>query len=124
VVGALATGLVAWGILLGALLVLAYSMPRAPRAWWMLVFLMVACTGPMLSLLLTGPLSDQPDFGWWWMTSPVTTGFELARDRPWSGAAAAVGTPHWAMLAGIGGFGLACWVLLILAGLLRRSRAA
>lgn len=93
----------------------------------MLVLVAVAVTGPLVSALAYAPGSSvhgdaglKPDLAL--MASPVGFAMEVARDRVWTGRAAAIGPDHW------WGVGL---ILLIGAGMLasgygrvrRRERA-
>ena len=124
VVSALAASLCAWGLLCGGLLCFALWIGRPSRGWWMLLFVAIAGLGPLVALGPAGALSHNTDFDWWWMTSPITTGFELSRDRPWTGAAAFVGPGHWRAIGVVFALALGLWTILGVAGLFRGPRSA
>ncbi|VAX39187.1 hypothetical protein MNBD_PLANCTO03-2042 [hydrothermal vent metagenome] len=125
VVAALACALTVWGVLVGALLTIALVYSGERRGWWMLVFVAIAGFGPLLAL---GPggvaMRGDDSFDWWWMTSPITTGFEIARDRPWTGASAAVAEGHWWSIGVVGVFGILAWGFVAGMGLFRRADPA
>lgn len=125
VVGALAASLSAWALLLGALLTVALVCSGDRRGWWMLVFVVIGGLGPLIALGPAGGLAHGNDsFDWWWMTSPMTTGFEIARDRPWTGAAAAVTGGHWRAIGLVGALGAVGWGCVAALGLFGRSKCA
>lgn len=122
VVGALAASVAAWAVLLGALLAVAMLVTGPRRGWWMLVFVAVAGLGPLVAL---GPAGmgghGDGSFDWWWMTSPLTSGFEISRDRAWTGAAAAVSAGHWRAIGLVGVLGASCWCCVPIVGAMRRT---
>ncbi|MBK7404870.1 MAG: hypothetical protein IPJ41_09615 [Phycisphaerales bacterium] len=124
VVGALAASICAWGLLGGALLTLALWTRRPARGWWMLAFVTIAGIGPLIALGPAGASPHSADFDWWWMTSPITSGFEISRDRPWTGSAAAVGPGHWRAIGAVFGVAAGLWAILGVLGLFRRPRSA
>ncbi len=125
VVAALAAAITAWALLIGALLAFALVLSGARRGWWMLVLVAIAGLGPLIALGPAGGTSHGDDsFGWWWMTSPITSGFEIARDRPWTGASAAVAAGHWRAIGLVGALGVICWSCVWALGLLRRPEHA
>jgi hypothetical protein len=124
VVGALSVSLAAWAALLGALLAFALMTPPIKRGWWMLVFVALAGLGPLVALGPAGALHHDSEFDWWWMSSPITSGFEIARDRPWSGAAAAVTASHWRAIWLVGGIAAGLWGIVGAIGLFQRRSAA
>lgn len=125
VVAALACSLTVWAIFLGSLLTIAIVITGERRGWWMLVFVALAGFGPLLALGPGGAFSHGDDsFDWWWMTSPITTGFEIARDRPWTGAAAAVIEGHWWAIGVVGVLGILAWCFVAAMGLFRGFKAA
>lgn len=124
VVGALASSLTAWTLLLGAMLTAALSFERPSRAWWMLAFLGVAGLGPLVALGPGGGAEHNVDYDWWWMTSPITSGFEIARDRPWTGASASVTALHWRAIGLVAAVGAGLWAGILILGLFRRRHSA
>lgn len=124
VVGALAASMAAWGLLLGGLLAVALTADRVGRGWWMLLFVALAGLGPLVALGPAGGSAHAPEFDWWWMTSPVTSGFEIARDRPWTGSAAAATASHWRAIALVAASGAGLWAILWLIGLFHGRRSA
>jgi len=124
VVGALAASLASWSLVVGALLALALSTPRVRRGWWMLLFVALAGFGPLIALGPARALHQEAEFDWWWMTSPITSGFEIARDRPWSGAAAAVTPSHWRAIWLVCVAGAGAWGVVGAVGLFRPRSAA
>lgn len=126
VVAALAAMLAAWGVLIGAVLVVALqavtgerAAPRGPRragaarGVWMLVIIALVASGPLIGLLVgpgTGDPFEEPGrVSAWALTSPVTAVFEIARDRPWSGWPAEARPAHWWTTTIVGGLGLLAW---------------
>lgn len=125
VVAALAASIAAWTLLVGAVLALGLSIPRVHRAWWMLLVVAIAGAGPLVALGPLGGLAHGNDaFDWWWMTSPLTSGFEIARDRAWTGAAAAVQPGHWRAIALVAWIALIGWAVLGMLGLFQRPERA
>jgi hypothetical protein len=124
VVAALSASLAAWTVLLGALLALALTLPRIGRGWWMLLFVAVAGVGPLAALGPGGGALHHAEFDWWWMTSPITSGFEIGRDRPWTGASAAVTPAHWRAIGMVTAFAAGGWALIGVVGLFQGRRAA
>jgi hypothetical protein len=120
VVAALAASIAAWTLVVGALVAFGLCAGRVGRAWWMLAVVALAGLGPLAAL---GPLGQawaaEGSFAWWWMTSPLTSGFEITRDRAWTGASAAVEAGHWRAIAAAGWAGVVGWALFALAGLFR-----
>lgn len=114
VVGALACSTLAWALALGALLYAAFTSRRRAGVWWMAIFVAIAGAGPLLALV-PGVLERGAEArcAWWWMTSPVTSGFELTRDRPWSGASAWVSLGHWVSIGVVGAISLVGWALVL-----------
>lgn len=127
VVAALAASLAAWTLVIGGLLAIGLSMtrPGSGRGWWMLVVVALAGLGPLVAIgPLGGAAHGDGSFDWWWMTSPVTSGFEISRDRLWTGASAAVSAGHWRSIAVVSSVGAAVWVMFGAAGLSRRAESA
>ncbi|MFG0259664.1 MAG: hypothetical protein ACF8LK_04850 [Phycisphaerales bacterium JB041] len=125
VVAALAASLAAWTLMIGGVLALGLSLTRGGRGWWMLVLVALAGLGPLVAIgPLGGTAHGDGSFDWWWMTSPVTSGFEISRDRLWTGAAAAVSAGHWRSIAVVGIAGALVWVVFGTAGLFRRAESA
>lgn len=122
VVSALAASVTAWTVLLGALLAIAMVLAGGRRGWWMLLFVAIAGLGPLVALGPAGGLVH-PDnaYDWWWMTSPLTSGFEISRDRAWTGAAAAVSEGHWRAIGLVAASGAACWACVPIVGAMRRT---
>ncbi len=127
VVAALAASIAAWTLVVGGVLGIALLFLRSGggRGWWMLVFVVVAGAGPLVAL---GPLGNAARgdgaFDWWWMTSPVTSGFEISRDRLWTGASAAVNIGHWRAIGGVVVVGAVVWAAFGVVGLFRRTESA
>ncbi len=127
VVAALAASIAAWTVVIGGVLALAllFSRSGGGRGWWMLVIVAIAGAGPLVAL---GPLGnvaqDDGAFDWWWMTSPVTSGFEISRVRLWTGASAAVESGHWRAIGAVVAAGAAVWATFGVAGLFRRTESA
>lgn len=120
VVAALACSLTAWALLIGSLLAMAQMLAGARRGWWMLAFVAIAGLGPLVALGPGGMGHADRSFDWWWMTSPITTGFELSRDRPWTGAAAAVADGHWRAIAFVGALAAFGWLWAAILASFRR----
>jgi hypothetical protein len=125
VVAALATMLVAWNLLIGAVVVLAIDAAAAAtpgqsgqtRAAWMGAIIAVVALGPLIGLLAqpgSGPsLEDPGRVSSWALTSPVTAVFEIARDRPWTGKSAEASPAHWVAIWIVGGIGLLAWAAVL-----------
>jgi hypothetical protein len=120
VVAALACSLTVWALLIGALLALAMMLTGERRGWWMLAFVAIAGLGPLVALGPGALVHSEGAFDWWWMTSPITTGFEISRDRPWTGAAAAVASGHWRAIGVVGTLAAFAWLCTATVGGLRR----
>jgi hypothetical protein len=122
VVAALAASITAWAVLLGALLTLAMMLTGHRRGWWMVVFVAIAGLGPLVALGPAGGLVHADNtFDWWWMTSPLTSGFELCRDRSWTGASAAVAGGHWRAIGLVGALGACGWCCVPIVAAMRRT---
>lgn len=100
---------------------------RAPdvgiRISAMVILMALAISGPLVSALGYLPASSvQGGNGlradWAMMASPVGFALEVAKDRVWTGRAAAVGSDHWWGVAGIAAAG----VVLVVTGRARRRR--
>ncbi len=118
VVAVLACSLSAWAVLIGAFLTIAIVYSDTRRGWWMLAFVAIAGFGPLLAIGPGGTIVHGDEaFDWWWMTSPITTGFEIARDRPWTGAAATVVEGHWWAVGVVGVLGILAWCFVAVLGL-------
>ncbi len=126
VVAALAALLAAWALVLAALVAwaqvaLAGPARRGPgRAGWMAIFVAVGLAG-LIPAWIDSIVSDahggaRPA----WMLSVVTGVLEVARDRSWTGHAAAVSRPHW---IAIGLTALCGSLLWVVAGTRARSLA-
>lgn len=127
VVAALAASLAVWTLVIGGVLAMGLSLagPGSGRGWWMLVLVALAGLGPLVAIgPLGGAAHGDGSFDWWWMTSPVTSGFEISRDRLWTGASAAVSVGHWRSIAVVGLAGAAVWVMFGAMGLFRRAESA
>lgn len=125
VVAAMAASLAAWAMVIGGVLVWGLSIGGGFRGWWMLVLVALAGLGPLLALgPLGGSHSTEGAIDWWWMTSPVTSGFEITRDRPWTGASAAVTEGHWRAIGAVGVAGAVVWGVFGVVGLFRRVERA
>lgn len=122
VVAALAAMLLAWTLLIGAVVCFGLQAAGAQparaglsrasaRSLWMAVIVVLVAGGPLIGLLArpTPSSDDQGLVSAWALTSPITSVFEIARDRPWSGAAAEAKPAHWAAIVIIGGVGLLAW---------------
>ncbi|CAG0988839.1 hypothetical protein PHYC_02175 [Phycisphaerales bacterium] len=116
VVAALAAHFAAWSLIISAILALflerARHDPRSLRAARMGMIVALAAAAPVLRVCLGGLLDedsrpDPPDL--LLTASPITGGWEIARDRSWSGISARVSTPQWGLLAGETAAGLAVW---------------
>lgn len=122
VVAALAASITAWAVLLGALLTIAMVWTGPKRGWWMLVFVAIAGLGPLVAMGPAGVAAHgDSSFDWWWMTSPLTSGFEISRDRAWTGAAAAVAPGHWRAIGLVGVLGVCGWCCVPIMGAMRRT---
>ncbi|MFN0131514.1 MAG: hypothetical protein ACKVW3_03125 [Phycisphaerales bacterium] len=117
VVGAVASVMLAWGVLVGGVLAMTQQQRALPAArrdqaadpglWWMAG---IAAAVVMASGLAVAGLSKEADAcRSEWMLSPITAVLELTRDRAWTGRSAATTRAHWVWIAGIGGVGLAAW---------------
>ena len=127
VVAALAASLSAWTLVVGGLLATGLCLTRrgGGRGWWMLVLVALAGFGPLVAIgTVGGTAHGDGSFDWWWMTSPVTSGFEISRDRLWTGAAAAVTTGHWRAIGVVASVGAVVWLMFGIAGLFRRAESA
>lgn len=127
VVAALAASLAAWTLVIGGVLAMGLCLtgPGSGRGWWMLVLVALAGLGPLVAIgPLGGAAHGDGSFDWWWMTSPVTSGFEISRDRLWTGASAAVSVGHWRSIAVVGLVGAAVWVMFGAMSLFRRAESA
>ncbi|MFG0241457.1 MAG: hypothetical protein ACF8R9_01595 [Phycisphaerales bacterium JB054] len=127
VVAALAASLAAWTLVIGGVLAMGLYLtgPGSGRGWWMLVLVALAGLGPLVAIgPLGGAAHGDGSFDWWWMTSPVTSGFEISRDRLWTGASAAVSVGHWRSIGVVGLAGAVVWVMFGAAGLFRRTESA
>lgn len=115
----------AWGMLVAALLMVAYGTrardrdypaPSVPRGVWMIVFVVLAFASPLAGLpsAFSSPPTDPWDVWAWALFSPITAAFEVARDRSWTGSAVAPMAEHaaaaWVILAiGAGALGWAAF---------------
>ncbi len=131
VVGALSLAFVSWTVLIGGVLVVARSLDKPGPGVWMAAIVAMCAVGPIAGLVagsgLQGTTGSGLDVGWlggWWMSSPLTAGFELTRDRFWSGAAAAVSLGHWRAIALVGGIALVVWTIVLGWGLSGRAGRA
>ncbi|MBK9189042.1 MAG: hypothetical protein IPM33_08810 [Phycisphaerales bacterium] len=129
VVGVMGGVLGAWSLLVGGVLT-TYFIVGASRSLprWVMMALLVALgvVGPALSVLdvrvLDRAEADACDA--WMMTSPLSAVFEVTRDRPWTGATAAVGDGHRLALGVTLGAAGCVWILAAGFGLARgRGRA-
>lgn len=111
-----------WAFLVAGLLGLVYTLGQlslAPARWaCMLVFLMLALAGPVMAVAMGMPAQslahsakDTPTL--WMLTSPITSVFELARERSWSGAAIFPHEAHWAAGWIVLALGLMVWGLCL-----------
>jgi len=125
VVGMMGGVLGGWTLLVGGLLASYFGAgaERAMPRWVMMALLaLLVVVGPALSVLdvrvMDRPEADACDA--WMMTSPLSAVFEITRNRPWTGATAAVGGGHRIALGvTLGAAGLA-WIAA--AGLSRARR--
>ncbi|MBS0197950.1 MAG: hypothetical protein JSR77_14435 [Planctomycetes bacterium] len=100
-----------WAVMVGGVLALYFLRFQRflPRSAWMLLLVLLAAAGPIAQL--SAPASnDTPMLGL--LASPVTAIFEAARDRSWTGAAAAVGNQHWGVVVALALPALAVWCLI------------
>lgn len=129
VVLATACALASWGLLVGAVLVLALRRDGTRRGWWMGVVLVLAIGGSvagvatgMVSPDLTRPggVSSAPAIV---LCSGVGLVADISADRSWAGVWAVVQPQHWAaiILTSVAAMGL--WTVGVLDAL-RRGEAA
>lgn len=104
-----------WAVLVAGLLGLLYTLAAqgaAPARWaGMLVFLTIALAGPALASSVAPPTPG--DSNPWLLTSPITSIFELARDRSWSGRAILTLESHWTAGWLVLAVGLMTWGLAL-----------
>lgn len=120
VVAAISAMLAAWTATSGAVLAIAcdrivrsHSPSRTP---WMAAVVCVSLLGPVITLgVLPAPRTNGADVRL--MTSAATGVFELGRDRPWTGRAAAVYPGHWYAIGGTFAVAAALWLVPVMARL-------
>jgi hypothetical protein len=110
--------LMAWSVLMGAVLIFAYATEAArqpieqppnvvSRGIWLLVIVLLSLFAPAMSMLLpqhADPLAElTPASTPLLALSPVTGVYELTADRFWAGSSARVLDVHWAVLRWLGG---------------------
>ena len=127
VVSAIALGFIAWGGLVGGLMLFAMSSigERTPvlRMTWALAFIALLLIGPIAGLG-TDPRPDPTAAETVWLLSPATGVLELTRPREASGLPARVLPEHWRMLWLIAAAGVGVMLLAIPAAVARRRPAA
>jgi hypothetical protein len=120
VVAAVAALVIAWALLTGGLLAIAqvshrradYNVGHFSPVSWMALFILV-CVAGAAAALVTPPAPDASPlpFRVSWMLSPITSIYELTRDRAWSGVSAAVTRAHWIMIAVTAAAAIPLWLL-------------
>ncbi len=120
VIAAVGATLAAWSVLIGALIAMSHALRARSRSTvsWMAVFVLVVLMGLIPALATSRPASsmvDQPAqvARVSWMASPMTAMFELAQDRTWTGATAAVFPGHWRMIGFTFAAAAVCWLAAI-----------
>lgn len=99
-VAALTANFCAWTLLiagvLAGLLGWAKRAPRASRAGMMAIVAVMCLTGPAIGMLThRASLEARPGVDVWLLTSPLTSAWEIVRDRSWTGMAAVARPEHW-----------------------------
>jgi len=111
--------LMLWSLLVGAVLVFAFATeatrspidtpPRASRAIWMLVIILLSLFAPLMLMMVPGSvdpaeaISEAASVRPLLALSPLTGVFELTADRFWAGSSASVLPAHWSALRWLGG---------------------
>lgn len=125
VVAAIALLFLAWGLVAGGLVAVAFASggrgrrggrgDGAPgggaRAAWMVVCVLAVGAAPALGLLATGATGEPASGrgGWWAMASPFTAIYAVS-GRGWSGPTAAVGAAQWVGMWVTACVGVGLWV--------------
>ncbi|HED53939.1 MAG TPA: hypothetical protein ENJ00_07025 [Phycisphaerales bacterium] len=132
-IGAAALTLLAWSLLVGALVAAglgfgqqdthgqsklqeiqyAENSVTIARTLWMLAILTLVLAGPLLMVLIRsiGRGSSAEFQVMLGMSSPLTAPWELLKDRVWTGHRAAVGPEHWRAVWMTLSIAVAAWVL-------------
>lgn len=118
IAGAIAAHFAAWVILIGGLLACFFQLlrwkPRLPRWIMMAMLMLTALAAPAANLLESGEdVRNRPSPGstLWLMASPVTGGWEVVRDRAWTGLPAKVESEKWKVIVAVGAAGGVLWVV-------------
>ncbi len=117
-VAALSVNLLAWTILIAGVLAIMLERlrthPATSRAGLMLIFAGLCLVGPCVGMLLRRPtLTPDQRVDVWQLSSPMTSAWEIVRDRSWTGFATAVAPEHWIAGAVIGAFAVFVWGLAL-----------
>jgi len=96
------------------------------RALVMSACVMLILGGAAAASLAPGAATppDALDSRWTPMLSPITSIYELTRDRPWTGQSAAVGPVHWRGVWVVAAVGVMLWTGAALTGAMRRRARA
>lgn len=117
-IAALSANFLAWTILIAGVLALllerAKREPTTSRAALMAMVAALCLTGPAVGVLLRRPtLTPGVGVDLWNLSSPVSTAWEIVRDRTWTGYAAAAAPEHWIAVAIIGTLAGIVWVFVL-----------
>lgn len=116
VVAAAAAAVAIWAVAIGAILAIAwgfFGVGNTGRILAMAACVILVVSGAVVALVdaslaagRTPPLAQLP-----WMYTPLTSIFELTRDRPWSGRSADIGPGHLRALVVIGALSVGGWAV-------------
>jgi hypothetical protein len=90
--------LIGWTVLIGGLIATYYERPRVSRWGMMALVMLLVLLGPLIAGVVpepADPATAKPRVHWL-MTSPITGGYEITRDRSWTGQTAVIDERHWA----------------------------
>ncbi|MEL6330725.1 MAG: hypothetical protein AAFR38_13810 [Planctomycetota bacterium] len=127
VVLALTACLLAWTLVAGGIVALVYAPGgKSAAARWIaaVAVVVVAFGGP--AVLAARPSGREARLGPMpgWMLSPITGGYEIVRDRSWSGRPARVDGGHWSAIGMTGGLAGILWLGAGVARVASRERPA
>lgn len=114
VVAALSASLLVWTGAIGAILSITWGLLRGPGPGRILAFatcVTLVLVGAAVALTdgTLGSGREPPRSQLAWMYSPITSIYEISRDRPWSGRSADVLPSHGRALAVVGAWTLVGW---------------